>query len=78
MGASEGARQLLVQRSIASTNPIADFENGTQTPAAVLECVGTARIGTTPVKLVDLVLLVLIACALIFLFWQLSELARYL
>jgi hypothetical protein len=28
-------------------------------------------------RLVDLVLLVLIACALIFLFWQLSELARY-
>jgi len=30
------------------------------------------------VKLVYLVLLVLIACALVFLFWQLSELARYL
>jgi hypothetical protein len=30
------------------------------------------------VKLLDLVLLVLIACALAFLFWQLIELARYL
>jgi hypothetical protein len=37
-----------------------------------------ARIGTTPVKLVDLVLLVVIACALVFLFWQLIELTRYL
>jgi hypothetical protein len=33
--------------------------------------------GTTPVKLIDLVLLVIIGCALVFLFWQLSELARY-
>jgi hypothetical protein len=36
------------------------------------------QIWTPRVKLVDLVLLVLIACALVFLFWQLIELARYL
>jgi hypothetical protein len=36
------------------------------------------RIGITPVKRVEIVLLVLIACALVFLFWQLIELSRYL
>jgi hypothetical protein len=34
------------------------------------------RIWTTPVKLVDLVLMVLIAFALVFLLWQLNELIR--
>ena len=40
-------------------------------------CVGPAgSIWTIPVKLVDLVLLVLIGCALVFLLWELHGLIR--
>jgi hypothetical protein len=34
--------------------------------------------GATPVKLIDIVFMVLIVLALAFLFWQLNELIRYL
>ena len=41
-----------------------------------LGCVGRPELGPFPVKLVDLVLMVLIGCALVFLLWELHGLIR--